>query len=307
MNQPANTLSPTISNHGCLSQVCWPGSISLNAILDSGLATADKLDSLISNIEKYYVPVGNGSATRCIDGRYDPNFDVDNLGPQVPGGSIGATLAYRLSAGRKKLLEADFATDANNLLRHLSEINLKPGGHRDNHADGKSAVGCGAIDKMNQAVKFLSDSQYTQSIHELSKALIGDSFNDDYFYQILGEATLLNSKSDLYFKNRLKTIKELEHKVKDSIATLMGEHRECLVVANYVPNTTLAENNLLKDYEGVQVFNYDVWRSLELADKLFPNKKDLKNKELFIMARAMTAIATLMCLTDGSQTLLTRN
>lgn len=306
MSQADNVLSPSISNHGCLSEVCWPGSISLNSILESGFTTADTLESLIDNIEKYYVAVSDKAATRCIDGRYDPDFDIENLGPQVPGGSIGATLAYRLSAGRHQLLESDFASDAEALVKKLATINLKPGGHRDNHADGKTAVGCGAIDKMNQAVHFLSDSKYVSSIYNLSKALIGDGFKDDYFYQILGEATLLNSQSENYFKNRINSIKELEQKAKNSIATLLGDHQECLVVANYVQGSTLAENYLLKDYEGIQVFNYDIWRSLDLADKLFPNKKDSKDKQLFITARAMTAIATLMCLTDGSQTLLTR-
>lgn len=306
MSQTQDAFTPTIFNHGCLSEICWPGKISLNSLLDSGVATTDKLESLVLNIEKYYVKSSSKASTRCIDGRFDPNFDADNLGPQVPGGSIGATLAYRLSAGRDKLLGADFASDADDMIHRLSKINLKPGGHRDNHADGKSAVGCGAIDKMNQAVHFLSDTKYVKSIYDLSKALIGDGFDDDNYYQILGEATLLNSQSENYFKNRLNSIKELEQKAKNSIATLVGEHRECLVVANYVPNTTLAENNLLEDYDGVQVFNYDIWRSLDLADKLFPSSKDKKNKDLFIMARAMTAIATLMCLTDGSQTLLTR-
>ena len=306
MSNSPDAFYPNLINHGRLSDVCWPGKISLNSFLGSGLATKDQIDSLISNIEKYFVKVNTKANTRCIDGRYDPEFDADNLGPQVPGGSIGATLAYRLSAGRDKLLESNFATDADDMIGRLATINLKPGGHRDNHADCKSAVGCGAIDKMNQAVHLLSDSQYTKSIHDLSKALIGSSFNEDNFYQILGEATLLNSQSEKYFENRLNSIKDLEKKAKNSIATLIGEHRECLVIANYVSGTTLAENNLLKDFEGVQVFNYDVWRSLDLADKLFPKIKDKKNKELFIMARAMTAIATLMCLTDGSQTLLTR-
>ena len=306
MENSTKTFTPIISNHGRLSDVSWPGTISLKSFLGSGLATLDQLESLIANIEKYYVKVNYEASTRCIDGRFDPDFDADNLGPQVPGGSIGATLAYRLSAGRDNLLKSDFAADADKMIHRLAKINLKPGGHRDNHADGKSAVGCGAIDKMNQAVLLFSDSKYTRSIHDLSKALIGDGFDEDNFYQILGEATLLNSHSEEYFKNRSNSVKELELKDKKSIATLMGDHRECIVVANYVAGTTLAENNLLKDYQGVQVFNYDIWRSLDLADKLFPKSKDKKNKELFIMARAMTAIATLMCLTDGSQTLLTR-
>ena len=299
-------LHPTITNHGRLSDACWPGNISLSLFLKSGLATKEQLESLIENIEKYYVKVNRKANTRCIDGRYDPDFEADNLGPQVPGGSIGATLAYRLSAGRNNLLESNFANDADDMISRLATINLKPGGHRDNHADGKSAVGCGAIDKMNQAVYLLSDSRYTKSIYDLSKALIGSSFDEDNFYQILGEATLLNSQSEKYFKYRLNSVKDLEQKENNSVATLIGEHRECLVIANYVSGTTLAENILLKDYEGVQVFNYDIWRSLDLANRLFPKTKDEKNKELFIMARAMTAIATLMCLTDGSQTLLTR-
>lgn len=297
---------PTITNHGRLSETVWPGNISLAKMLKTGIADKNVLQSIVTNLEKYYVDASRTAKTRCIDGRFDPDFDSANLGPQVPGGSVGATLAYRLSAGRHDLENANFTDDSGNLFKILKRKHLKPGGHRDNHADGVSAIGCGAIDKMNQAVAFLSDKQYANSVYDLSKALIGKNFSDDNFYQVLGAATILNCNNDKYFKNRLKAFDKLNKQQSNSVTTLQGNHQECLVVANYVPGTTLAENNLLNDYNGVQVFNYDVWRTVELSDKLFPSNKDKHDKELFVMARAMTAIATLMCLTDGSQTLLTR-
>ena len=122
-----------------------------------------------------------------------------------------------------------------------------------------------------------------------------------------GAAVTLNARSSDYFGNRLLSFDKLEEHVTNSVATLLGNHQECIVVANYVNNTTLAANVLLEDYNGIQVFNYDVWRTLDLADKLFPTKSRANDKDLFIMARAMTAVATLMCLTDGSQTLLIRS
>jgi hypothetical protein len=284
----------------------WPGNISLSKLLKTGGTCPNDIASIIHNIEKYFVDVNINAKTRCIDGRFDPNFDSANLGPQVPGGSIGATLAYRLSAGRHTMQKANFRDDSKTMLKILKSNNLHPGGHRDNHSDGISSAGCGAIDKMNLAVEYLSNKDFASSIYDLSKALIGQSFNDDNFFQILGTATILNCRSDKYFGNRIEAFKVLDGQQKNSITTLQGEHKECLVIANYVKGTTLAENNLLNDYNGLQVFNYDVWRTLDLADKIFPNKKDRQDKSLFIMARAMTAIATLMCLTDGSQTLLTR-
>jgi len=306
MKQTTAEMRPVITNHGQLSATIWPGKISLANMLKTGIADSGTLRSIIKNIEKYYVEANKSAKTRCIDGRYDPEFDSSNLGPQVPGGSVGATLAYRLSAGRHDLDNANFSEDSDKLFKILKSKQLKPGGHRDNHADGVSAIGCGAIDKMNQAVAFLSDKHYANSVYDLSKALIGKDFSDDNFYQVLGTATLLNCKSEKYFKNRLKAFEKLKSRQANSVTTLQGNHQECLVVANYVPDTTLAENNLLSDYNGVQVFNYDVWRTLELSDRLFPDHKDKHDKDLFVMARAMTAIATLMCLTDGSQTLLTR-
>lgn len=307
MNKAANISKPKITNLGSLSKTIWPGKISLSKMLESGEASKELLESLIKNIEKYYVEINNKAKTRCIDGRFDPDYDVDNLGPQVPGGSVGATLAYKLSAGRHNIADTSFTEDSKNLFKVLDKEHIRLGGHRDNHADGISAAGCGAIDKMNQAVELLSDGSYVQSIYDLTKSLLGDDFKEDNFYEALGVATVLNGHSAKYFGDRIKSFSKLEELQKNSTTTLQGNHQECLVVANYVPGTTLAENDLLNDYDGIQVFNYDVWRTLSLADKLFPKLNDEHNKELFITARAMTAVATLMCLTDGSQTLLVRN
>ncbi len=307
MDNTLTSTSASISNLGPLSDLCWPGKISARLLIEEGVAHEDQIKDLIKNINNYYHPTNVAAKTRCIDGRFDPDFELSGLGPQVPGGSVGATLAYKLSAGRSSLVDSNFSDDAEQMFKTFEKLNITPGAHRDEHADGISAVGCGAIDKMNLAVDLLSDKQYVKAIYELSKAMIGESFKDDNFYNVIGSAVTLNAHSSDYFGNRLLSFDTLEKKVKNSVTTLLGNHQECIVVANYVSDTTLAENVLLEDYNGIQVFNYDVWRTLDLAAKLFPAKSQANDKDLFIMARAMTAVATLMCLTDGSQTLLIRS
>ncbi len=307
MDNTLTSTSASISNLGPLSDLCWPGKISARLLIKEGVAHEDQIKDLIKNINNYYHPTNVAAKTRCIDGRFDPDFTLKELGPQVPGGSVGATLAYRLSAGRTSLVNSNFTDDAELMFKNLAKLNITPGAHRDEHADGINAVGCGAIDKMSLAVDLLSDKKYVNAIYELSKAMIGDGFKDDNFYNVIGAAVTLNARSSDYFGNRLLSFDKLEEHVTNSVATLLGNHQECIVVANYVNNTTLAANVLLEDYNGIQVFNYDVWRTLDLADKLFPAKSSANDKDLFIMARAMTAVATLMCLTDGSQTLLIRS
>ena len=77
----------------------------------------------------------------------------------------------------------------------------------------------------------------------------------------MGAAVLVNGRSEDYFKGREEIIDILEKRANKSIATLKGDHKECIVVVNLVADTTLSSNNLSNTYDGIQAFGYDLWRS----------------------------------------------
>jgi hypothetical protein len=83
-------------------------------------------------------------------------------------------------------------------------------------------------------------------------------------------------------------------------------HQEALVIVNLVPNTTMSSNRFSAEHNGLQAFGYDLWRSKQLSETLFPLPSQDIDRQRFVTARVMITIATLMALTDGSQQLLIR-
>jgi hypothetical protein len=122
----------------------------------------------------------------------------------------------------------------------------------------------------------------------------------------MGAAVMVNGRSEEYFKGREEIIDILEKRDKKSVTTLKGDHQECLVIINMVPHSTLSSNRFSNAFEGIQAFGYDVWRSMEMAQKILPRPDQEQDRQRFVMARVMTTVATLMALTDGSQKLLIR-
>ena len=70
--------------------------------------------------------------------------------------------------------------------------------------------------------------------------------------------------------------------------------------------TSTAGSTRAQDHDGAQAFGYDLWRSRQIAELLFPLPSQQLDRERFIHARVMLTIATLMALTDGSLPLLLR-
>ena len=134
---------------GALSDMTWPGTVSARSMIEKGNTSKKIIDHAFERLDEFYVPVHNGAKTRCIDGRHDPKLDEAYLGPQVPGGAPGAALAYRLGVDEDDLTRGTFLTDAEAMVGNYIRLGFAPGGHRDEHSDGSSSVGCGAIDGMD--------------------------------------------------------------------------------------------------------------------------------------------------------------
>lgn len=300
------TAKPYVIDCGLLSDLLWPGAVSARGMSDSGFTSKATIEQAIKQLNDFYVSVNPTAKTRCIDGRHDPELDEKNLGPQVPGGAPGAALAYRLGVDKDDLTRGTFLSDAEAMIASYVRLGFAPGGHRDEHNLGQSSVGCGAIDGMDRILATMTQKGLVDDHKRVVKLLMGEQFNRDNYLRIMGAAVVVNDRSEDYFRGREAIIDILEKKAKKSIATLKGDHQECLVVVNLVPGTTLASNRLADTYDGMQAFGYDLWRSMQMADKLLPRPDQRLDRERFVMARVMSTVATLMALTDGSQRLVLR-
>jgi len=290
---------------GTLTDIAWLGSVSARKLIESKDITVAQLQEAIDEINEYYVPVVAGAKTRCIDGRPDPKFDESHLGAQVPGGAPGAALAYRLGVDKDDLTRGTFLDDAEHMIGSFLRLGFAPGGHRDaEHANGK--VGCGAIDGMDAILAAMTDPRLVDDHKRVVKQLLAGEFDRDTYLRVMGAAVVVNGRSSDYFRNREAIIDELEKREPNSVATLTGTHKECIVSVNMVSGTTLASKRFSEDFKGMQAFGYDLWRSKQMAAKLLPRPDQAVDRQRFVMARVMYTVATLMVLTDGTQRLLVR-
>ena len=283
------------------SQTNWRGGISAANMLADGFTSESMLDDAVRQLEQFYVAEDETAEARCIDGRCCSALPEDCMGPQLPGGTPGAGIAYRLSLIGDDFEIGDFVGDAHTLLEMSVKVGMVPGDHRDTHGHG---VGCGAIDKMDVALAAMLAPELVADHKRLVKQLLGDQFSDELYMQVLGAGVVLEGRIDEYMANREKSIEELENNLKHKVSILEGDHHECFVLINLVSGTTFATKRFSDEFNGVQAFNYDVWRTVEFAQKAFPDEA-FRNR--FVTARVMTAVATLMVLTDGSQRLIVRS
>lgn len=298
--------STVVIDCGLLSNQTWPGTVSAAAMIAEGFTTEATLRKAADEINNYYITANPDARTRCIDGRHDPELDEKNLGPQVPGGAPGAALAYRLGVDRDDLTRGTFLSDAETMISSFARLGLPIGGHRDENSAGKTTVGCGAIDAMDVILARMTDPDLVDDQKRVVRLLLGEKFDRDTFLRDMGAAVVVNGRSADYFRDREKIIDVLESTRKGSVSTLRGNHKECLFVANFVPNSTLSSNRFSDNFGGIQAFGYDIWRSKEIAQKILPLPDQENDRQRFVMARVMSTVATLMALTDGTQRLLIR-
>lgn len=290
--------SAEVVDCGRFSNRKWPGSVSAKGV------ASEKIDVAIRRLNEFYVPVNPKAKTRCIDGRHDPELNEHNLGPQVPGGAPGAALAWRLGVDEGPINTATFLLDAQRMIDEFERRGFAPGGHRDDHQGDPNSVGCGAIDGMDKVIGAMMAN--LDDHKRIVGLILGDSFDHRIYREMLGGAALVNFESQRYFAGREKIIDILEQRYPHSIATLVGAHHEALLVVNMVPGTTMASNRFAQEFDGMQAFGYDLWRSLQMAKSLIPRNDQDRLRRNFVTARVMTSVATLMALTDGTQRLVLR-
>ncbi len=305
MNNTTSTLAnTTVQDCGQITSLTWRGGISAAKTVEDGFVAGTTIQEAITQLDSYYVVEDSKAEARCIDGRGCSSLVETHLGAQVPGGTPGAAIAYRLELLGENLDIGNFTDDAHLMLEQSLAHGFVPGDHRDTHGHG---IGCGAIDKMDAALAAMLSPELIADHKRLVTDLLGDDFSNEIYLQVLGAAVVLEGRIDDYMHLREKSIEELEQTLCHPVSMLEGDHHECLVVINMVSGTTFATKRFSDDFEGMQAFNYDVWRTVEFAEKLYNDSYFSGSKNRFIMARVMTAVATLMVLTDGSQRLIVRS
>lgn len=282
------------------------------------------------SLDYYYVKASHSARTRCIDGRciehYGETADTSadrELGAQTPGGTVTAALCDRIAAWDT------IHTDDFNLISDIDRINelfdklgFVSGGHIDDHAP-ENMTGCGAIDRVPEILSKITDPNYQEQLRELTKQVLGDEYNGEVADAIVGRLLSLEGMSDEYFKKdesgnllyRKEAIKALQKDNPNGVSKLVGEHKEIAIVLNLIPGTTFHRDQFSVDNNNeLQLFNYDFWRTLEVADALHPTNtgdpaNDILNAHLrsrFVTARTLFALGTCMVLTDGSLDLIVR-
>jgi hypothetical protein len=309
----------------------WVGKITLDKRTD---VDAEALAEVLSpdNIARYFVQTSPSACPRCIDGRCiehygdRPDESLDSLrGPQAPGGSVTVALCDRIASWDQVYTDQFSLTRDIDRIEAIYEKNgLMLGGHIDDHAP-EGMTGCGAIDKVPEILQTITSPAAQQQVRKLARMMLGDTYETNRVDAILGRFLALQGVADEYFmKHEEEDTYEYRQKAVDTvlennpngIETLRGPHKEVALVVNLVEDTTFHRDKFAVDNgEEIQLFNYDLWWSYQLADRLHPTDEsvDAETREInaelrarFITARILFSIGTCMALTDGTLQLIVR-
>ena len=314
------------------TQRLWTGGISPAVRIASRKTLAPRIERALNPkvLRDYFVPCDLGSQTRCIDGRLIEGYEDDiamrgrPLGPQVPGGTAISALTRRIVHAEPITGTFTFSDDLERVINLLQQKGLSFGGHIDNANHPHGNTGCGAIDQVPEVLAAIANPKAQRQIRGLAEKLLGVRYDDNAVDAILGRIINLQSIAERYFSIDPKTgiyaykqklIAEMRKKG-DKVSRLVGPHYEVGLVVNAARATTFDTDRFSADNNNeIQLFNYDFWFTLYVADMLYPvnhdvsydvAKKNLRLQHEYILCRALLAIAVAMVLTDGSIHLIVR-
>jgi hypothetical protein len=287
-------------------------------VKDSGIIEA-------KNLDPFYVQASLDAPTRCIDGRCQACYSGQKrkLGPQVPGGTATLPVCIRLAdplsrfpdkngrpiggltEGVQLPAEANQNDDLGRLVSLMrDEWGLTPGDHNDDHiypGSGEMSmfVGCGALDRLEEILEKMRDPRAYKQLKGICKTLLGAEYDQAVFDEVVSKISGVGSYLNPDYRDEsINTLGD------ENVEQLTGPHNEVALVVNTVEGTTLDRDNLSNHYGNkLQVFNYDAWRTKQIAEKLY---KDKLSQQRLIITRAMFAVATAMVLTDGTVDLIVR-
>jgi hypothetical protein len=293
----------------------WDGNISRDKRVQSGeVSSAELHDFKLNILPGFYVSTTPGAPIRCVDGRALVGSDDEAemlfrpLGPQLAGGSPGVAAALRLTLGGMQELKEDGITilhDVRRANRLCSSAGFGPGAHTDykNARLENNKTGCGAIDSLDMQLKRFKEP-YVQGVIELTKAILQDEYSEDVMQEVVQNARALSETDGSYTGNRHKALEVVKDNNPGAVETLGNEHREFVVVLNYVSGTTLHRDLLVYATDDkLQAFGVDIWAIKLLADEV---SDDPRTRSQFLHSKIALDAATLMGLTDGTPKALLR-
>ena len=300
-------------------EASWNGTISLEKRLLSGEIDESQVDQAFSHLKDYFTHASRSARIRCVDGRPIEHYDesraelkIRELGPQGAGGTPGAAVCFSLAEGPASdtYKGANFNHDVDNLADILHDLHFEVGGHTDESANGEK-TGCGAIDRMPEIVRAMADFRNTNRMIELTKAVMGDMYDKDAFSLVLGNAVKMSASEKSYFGEYKPNIFDRINKhTKNAVSKLVGNHNEVAAIINRMYGYTFHRDEFsAASRHKLQAFNYDYWKSVEMAESVVKNSakyahlnadEKLRLGKRILTARVMYSVATLMTLTDGS-------
>jgi hypothetical protein len=200
-------------------------------------------------------------AVSVIEGEIKHRYSLQR--PKVFGGGAMMSTAMLIGLG---YADGEPLVDAFKSGMHaLDEHCVNYGAHTDNHA-GAHQCGCGAIDNapvvLQNVVKFRG--RILDTLHALDLGLAEEKLSE-----VLGNfVSYAKAVSGQQYEGKV-VMNEIISKGK-VVKELSGAHKELFILFNDVMGTT-ADQGLINDIsEGkVQLFDVDLWRLKELAQKLY--------------------------------------
>lgn len=297
------------------------GSISLKKRLDNGEITQADLGrvSEILNDPTYYPPVEFGD-DGCSDGRGTVSIyqltHSKEIDPEQPDGPLVSKAYYNRSGHRSKIFGGGLNIgwvmrrviagvpqigetlngDRLQIARELPQRGLEFGGHIGSHAQGKD-IGCKALDDTVPIIGVTVEN--ANEIYALTKKVKGDRFDDSAFNRTM-EVFEAITKSHNYIEGATgRAAKDILDHYGAVIKELDGPHLEVAYMRQHKPGVTLWQARVNAETDGkLQIFNDDVWRRDEYADKLGAGKDELI--KLADMAGEVITLGTTVALTDGT-------
>ena len=207
--------------------------------------------------------------------------------PKVFGGGITMAAATRIGLGCSNGLT--LATIFEESDRHLDYRGVDYGGHTVEYVVGKKS-GCGAIDEAPRILD--AAGAYRQEIRATVVSLMGEAPEID---QVLDNFIIAGDvDNDGY--NGAEIMAGIIDRGK-VVKALADDHMETRIVLNSVPGYT-ADQGFVREYTGgrAQVFSVDVWRMMELAERLYD---DPISQRQALVSELVYTLATAAVLTKG--------
>ncbi len=279
----------TMVSAGTLNELApsmiWKGSISPQARLENGIITQESIDTVQSRLGKHYVPVTEGAPLRCGDGRILAEYDSDDaelygrsLGPELFGATYGLALSDRITLTGLEEPEAEENTVVDDI-EVTNDATIKAGFSSGAHTDirncyGGGKCGCGQIDGEESQFNQLSDSHQVEGTRQLSKARLGERYNQEHFSIAMSGALKLRSEKEQYLVPAHEILNAIREDNPGSVEILSAPHNEAFLIINSVEGTTLHRDEVAAETDGeIEAFGSDDWALWDYAAERYPTDK----------------------------------